>query len=267
MATLVCFHAHPDDEVTATGGVIAQAHAEGHRVVLVTATKGEHGEIQPGVLEPGEILADRRVKELARACEILGVDHHHFLGYVDSGMIGTPENDAPDSFWQADPGEASARLARILRDEQADVLTVYDANGVYGHPDHLQVHRIGVRAAQEAGVPRVYEATMNRDRMRDQLLMAAKEPDAPPELIEMAETALTGEGLTMGSPAAAITTVVDVSPWIDVKRAAFAAHASQIAPDSWFLAMPDDQFAMAFGQEHFIRRGGPEGLTETSLFA
>lgn len=266
MAVLVCFHAHPDDEVTATGGTIARARAEGHRVVLVTATKGEHGEVQPGVLEPGEALVDRRVKELARACEILGVDRHHFLGYVDSGMVGTPENDAPDSFWQADLAEAAGRLAEILRAEHADVLTIYDPNGVYGHPDHLQVHRVGVRAAELAGVARVYEATLNYDRMRDQMLTAAAEPDAPVELLEVAEAMRSGEAPTMGSPAALITTVIDVTPWIDLKRAAFTAHASQIGPDSFFLSMPDERFVQAFGEESFIRRDAPPGTTETSLF-
>ena len=266
MAVLVCFHAHPDDEVTSTGGTIARAHAEGHRVVVVTATRGEHGEVQPGVLEPGEALVDRRIEELARSCEILGVDRHHFLGYVDSGMMGTPENEAPGSFWQADLAEAAGRLAEILRAEQADVLTVYDANGVYGHPDHLQVHRVGVRAAEQAGVARVYEATLNFDRMRDQVLAAAAEPDAPVELVEMAEAMRAGEGPTMGSPAALITTVVDVAPWIELKRAAFAAHASQIGPDSFFLSMPDERFVQAFGEESFIRRDAPAGTAEASLF-
>src|SRR3954469_7173644 len=117
MATLVCFHAHPDDECIATGGVMAKAAKEGHRVVLVTATRGEHGEVAEGFLEPGEALWERRVRETEAAAEILGVSRVEFLGYVDSGMIGTSTNDAPESFWQADIDEAAERLAKILREE------------------------------------------------------------------------------------------------------------------------------------------------------
>src|SRR5688572_16767467 len=165
MATLVCFHAHPDDESIATGGTMAAAAAAGHRVVLVLATKGEHGEVEDGFLDPGETLAERRVKETHASAEILGVAAVEFLGYRDSGMIGTPENDLAGSFWSADVDQAAAQLAEILRRESADVLTVYDDNGNYGHPDHIQVHRVGVRAAELAGTPRVYEATVNRDAM------------------------------------------------------------------------------------------------------
>ena len=164
--TLVTFHAHPDDESIATGGVIAQAAAAGQRVVLVLATRGEHGEVNDGVLHDGETLGERRTLEMMRAAEILGIQRVEFLGYVDSGMMGTPENDQSDSFWTADVHEAAERLAAILRDEAAEVLTVYDSHGGYGHPDHIQVHRVGVRAAELAGTPRVYEATMNRDEMR-----------------------------------------------------------------------------------------------------
>src|SRR5918997_5598527 len=126
MATLVTFHAHPDDESIATGGVMAKAADEGHRVVLVVATRGEHGEVAEGFLDPGEELWQRRVQETLACAEILGVARVEFLGYVDSGMIGTPENDAPDCFWQADVDEAAHRLAAILTEEQADVLTAYD---------------------------------------------------------------------------------------------------------------------------------------------
>src|SRR3954452_6880558 len=114
MATLVCFHAHPDDECIQTGGVMRKAADEGHRVVLVVATKGEHGEVDDGVLQPNETLGERREQETMAAADILGVERVEFLGYVDSGMIGTPENDLPESFWQADVEEAAARLAAIL---------------------------------------------------------------------------------------------------------------------------------------------------------
>src|SRR5215210_4215122 len=173
MATLVCFHAHPDDESIATGGVMAKAADDGHRVVLVVATRGEHGEVAEGFLDPGEELWERRVKETLACAEVLGVARVEFLGYVDSGMIGTPENELPESFWQADVEEAATRLAAILTEEDADVLTIYDENGNYGHPDHIQVHRVGSRAAELAGTPRVYMNTINRDHLQRSFLEAA----------------------------------------------------------------------------------------------
>jgi len=267
MATIVCFHAHPDDEAIATGGGMARAAAEGHRVVLVTATRGEHGEVQPGLLADGEALWERRVRELAEACRVLGVSHQVFLGYVDSGMMGTPENDAAGSFWQADPDEAATRLAAILRQEDADVLTIYDANGVYGHPDHIQVHRVGVRAADQAGTPRVYEATIDIDRVRAHMVQLAELAEQGGEpAVAMAEL-LDGPSALTGSPASAITTRVDVRPWVEAKRRALAAHASQVGPDSWFLSLPHAAFEMAFGEEDFIRRGAPDGLLEDDLLA
>ncbi|MDQ4068224.1 MAG: PIG-L family deacetylase, partial [Actinomycetota bacterium] len=182
MATLVTFHAHPDDESIATGGVMAKAADEGHRVVLVVATRGEHGEVEEGFLDPGEPLWERRVKETQECAQILGVARVEFLGYVDSGMIGTPENDLPESFCQADVEEAAERLAAILMEERADVLTVYDENGGYGHPDHVQVHRVGLRAAELAGTPRVYMNTINRDHLRRAMKDAAAAGDLPGDL-------------------------------------------------------------------------------------
>jgi len=268
MATLVCFHAHPDDEVIATGGVMAKAASQGHQVVLVVATRGERGEVPSGVLRPDEPLWRRRVEEVAAASRLLGVHRHEFLGYVDSGMMGEASNDDPASFWQADVEEAAARLAVILTDAGADVLTVYDEHGVYGHPDHIQVHRVGVRAAEIAGVARVYEATIDRDRMREGLeqIVASGEP-GPGGAEGAAQTLkmLADDAPAFGSPADQITARVDVTPWLAVKRAAMRAHASQIGEDSWFLTMPEVAFAAAFGIESFIRRGAPPGLIESDL--
>ena len=259
MATLVTFHAHPDDESIATGGVMAKAAAEGHRVVLVIATKGEHGEVAEGVLLPDEALWQRRVEETQRAAEILGVSRVEFLGYVDSGMMGTPENDKPGSFWLADLDEAAKRLAAILDDEGADALTVYDDNGSYGHPDHIQVHRVGTRAAELAGTPRVYEATINRDHLKRIFTFAMESG------IELPGDIDPNGFEELGVSEELITTTVDVSAYLDVKRRAMAAHASQIGETSFFLAMPPDAFAASFGWEWFIRRGAPAGTTETAL--
>jgi LmbE family N-acetylglucosaminyl deacetylase len=258
MATLVTFHAHPDDEAIACGGTMARAAAEGHRVVLVVATRGELGEVDEGVLGPGEALADRRVAETMAAARILGVHRVEFLGYRDSGMIGTPENDDPSSFWQADLDEAAGRLAAILADEEAEVLTVYDDHGNYGHPDHIQVHRVGVRAAELAGTRRVYENTADRDFFIDFMAKAGEaghlgDLEELPGDLDMSE---------LGSPADLITTTVDVTGFLDQKRRAMAAHASQIAETSFFLAMPPPVFATLWGREWFIRRGAPASIRE-----
>jgi LmbE family N-acetylglucosaminyl deacetylase len=261
MATLVCFHAHPDDECIQTGGVMLQAHDQGHRVVLVIATKGEHGEVPEGFLDPGETLGERRAKEQAAAAEVLGVDRVAYLGYVDSGMMGTPENDLPGSFWQADVDEAAAQLASILREEHASVLTTYDDNGGYGHPDHIQVHRVGLRAGELAGTPKVYQVTINRDELaRGMDVMAPAAKEAGFELPDFTADE------SFGKPEAVLTARVDVSKYVDGKRAAMRAHASQISDQSFFLQMPEEFFNIAFGTEWFIREGQGPGITETDLF-
>jgi len=236
------------------------AAKDGHRVVLVFATRGEHGEVEEGFLDEGETLADRRVQETHRSAEILGAQRVEFLGYVDSGMMDTPENNAPNSFWRADVEEAAQKLAAILTEENAEVLTVYDDHGVYGHPDHIQVHRVGVRAGELAGTPRVYESTGNRDHIRQGLLDAQQMGVEMPG--DLDPSAFDDFGVTDDE----ITTVVDASEFLDVKRAAMRAHASQISEASFFLSIPDDFFAQGFGQEWYIRRGPRPATRETSLF-
>ncbi|TDP66587.1 PIG-L family deacetylase [Actinokineospora alba] len=258
MATLVSFHAHPDDECISCGGVMRKAADEGHRVVLVVATRGELGEVPDGFLSEGESLWQRRVEETHAAAEILGVSRVEFLGYHDSGMMGEPSNDAEGSFWTASVEEAADRLAKILVEENADILTIYDDFGGYGHPDHIQVHRVGKRAAELAGTPKVYEATINADLIR----RGREEAEARGE---------TGFGppadMKIGKPESEITAAVDVSAYLVTKRAAMRAHASQISEESFFLAMPDDAFLGAFGVEWFIREGQGPGITEKDLFA
>ncbi len=246
MSTIVFFHAHPDDEAITTAGTMASLADQGHRVVLVTATQGELGETPEGLLAPGETLAQRRKVELDEACRILGVAHHSYLDYLDSGMAGEDTNLRPGSFAGAEVSEAAAALAAILAAESADVLVTYDEHGGYGHPDHVQVHRVGVAAAELASTPVLYYSTMNRDMVRDLSNLAAdtgwEPPDGGPD-----------EADEMGEPASRITTAVDVSPWIDRKRRSMQAHASQIGEDSFFLSMPDDVFSIVWGREWFIR--------------
>jgi LmbE family N-acetylglucosaminyl deacetylase len=277
VATLVTFHAHPDDESIATGGVMAQAADAGHRVVLVVATRGEQGEPVPGVLADGEALWERRVEETLRSAEILGAERVEFLGYEDSGMMGEPTNDNRNCFWQADVEAAAEKLAAVLHEVDADVLTVYDDHGGYGHPDHIQVHRVGVRAAELAGVPRVFEATMNRTRiqqmvaeMREQAEQARTEsPEGEPPLSADERRAETASNDEFGTPEALITHAIDVTAYLERKRRSMEAHASQISDESFFLKMPPEAFATAFGTEWFIARGRRRGDGEpfaTDLF-
>jgi LmbE family N-acetylglucosaminyl deacetylase len=253
MATVTFFHAHPDDEAIATGGTMASLADQGHRVVLVTATRGELGEVDDGFLDPGETLADRREVELADAARILGVARMAFLGYEDSGMEGEPSASRPGCFATADIDEAAGRLGDLLVDEASDVLVVYDEHGGYGHPDHVQVHRVGMAAAERAGTPVVYMATMDREFMREMRRRALESDLASEEEMEGADT--------MGEPGERITTEVNVTPWMGTKRGAMAAHASQISEESFFLSMPEDVFADVWGQEWFIRvRPEPVGL-------
>ena len=235
MATLVFVHAHPDDEASLTSGSMARAAAEGHRVVLVVATDGDHGE-SPDDLAPGETLVDRRQAETARSADVLGVARVVWLGYHDSGMTGLgrrtttpPRSGGPTS------DEAAERLADILREEHADVVVLYDWHGGYGHPDHIQVHRVGHRAADLAGTPRRFEATYNRDAvvawMDDRRRRRSSTPTGPSD-----------DGNPLGTPEAELHLAVDVSAYIDRKRAALAAHASQVTDIGMFLSMPDDVF-------------------------
>jgi len=267
MGTLVCFHAHPDDEAIGTGGTIARAAAEGNRVVLVVATHGEWGE-SPEDLAPGETLVDRRRRELQASADILGIHRVVWLGYEDSGMTGWEQNANVQNFLQAPLEEAALRLASVLREEEADVLTIYDWHGVYGHPDHVKVHQVGVRAAEIAGTPRVFEMSMNRTAIVE-MQRAAREmgerlgdeedfdPDGPAD-----------DGNPFGSSADELTMVVDVSGYIRQKRAALACHRSQISDTSFFLQMPDDVFALAFAREWYIERGvEPTGPQPGWLFA
>jgi LmbE family N-acetylglucosaminyl deacetylase len=273
MATLVCFHAHPDDEVISTGGTIARAAAEGHRVVLVVATNGDHGEV-PDDLGPDEALADRRRAETEASARLLGIARVVWLGYTDSGMTGWDQNHHPESFHRADLDEARARLAEVLRAESADVLTIYDWHGNYGHPDHIAVHRVGLAAASLVPDVRVVEATMNRDAFV-RLIEAARaagvqmgNPDGEhDELdVEFDPMAPADDGNPMGMPEAELTLSVDVSAYLDVKREAMRCHRSQIEDTSFFLQMPDDVFALSFGTEWFIEHDAQPPVRDGWLF-
>lgn len=246
MGTIVSFHAHPDDESISSAGTLARAAAAGHRVVLVFATRGELGEPVAGVLTPGEQMSVRRSAECYVSAAAIGAKRVEFLGYIDSGMMGEPSNDAPFCFWQARVEHAARRLAVILDEEEPDVLTVYDDNGGYGHPDHIQVHRVGKRAAELSAVPVLAQGTVNRDWMlrgMKGVTETTQGPDAwkPPENLP-----------EIGKPEAEITHRVDAVDFVEQKKASMRAHASQMGPDHFLLTMPDPMFALGMGTEFYI---------------
>ncbi|MGH3584964.1 MAG: PIG-L family deacetylase [Pseudonocardia sp.] len=261
MGTIVSFHAHPDDESIGAAGTLARAAAAGHRVVLVFATRGELGEPVPGVLEPGEQLAMRRSAECYASAAAIGAKRVEFLGYTDSGMMGEPSNAAPFCFWQADVAHAARRLAVILDEEEPDVLTVYDNNGGYGHPDHIQVHRVGRRAAELSAVPVVVEGTINRDWMIRGMRGMAESGELP----EGWEPPSFDEP-TFGKPESEITHRVDAVDFVEQKRASMRAHASQMSPEHFLIAMPDQMFAFGMGVEFYIVDPAPSPAATPNLF-
>jgi LmbE family N-acetylglucosaminyl deacetylase len=250
--TLVVFHAHPDDEALLTGGTMARAAAAGHRVVTVFATDGGAGLAAAGFGPRGGMGRVRRAEAQAAAA-VLGAARVEFLGYADSGMAGEPSGLARP-FAAADPGEAAARLAAVLWEERADVLVSYDAAGGYGHPDHVQVHRVGARAAALAGTPLLLEATVDRTALRRALRLVSWLPGLPPGF-----DPATVEGTY--TPRAELTHRVDVRAFTGPKRAAMAAHASQATADRGtrtlqvLLRLPAPVFDRVAGREWFRQPG------------
>ncbi|MBF4163753.1 PIG-L deacetylase family protein [Nocardioides acrostichi] len=252
--TVVFVHAHPDDEGTGTAGTMVRLAREGHRVVVVYATNGDFG-AAPEDLAPGETLVARRRSEAEASAAITGLARVAWLDYADSGMTGWEQNSGERAFSRAEVDEAARRLADVLDQEGADVVVGYDWHGGYGHPDHVMVHTVSKRAIDMAATqPRYLEVTMNRDKMRE-LFKAAQEmgmegfdPDARGD-----------DGLPIGTPEAEIHWAVDVTPDIAAKRAALACHGSQTDVQQ-ILSMPEDVFSIAFGTEHYVEPGRPEGM-------
>jgi LmbE family N-acetylglucosaminyl deacetylase len=238
--TAVVLHAHPDDEAIFTAATMHRLATRGARVVLVTATAGELGPVlRP--LRPGETLAARRRRELERACEILGVARLVLLGHRDSGMRGWDDNAHPDALAAAPTAAVARVLADLCASEGAEALVHYDGDGIYGHPDHVAVHRAGAAAARLAGVS-AYEATVDRARPRTRR----------PHLVDRAA------GEPVGSRPETITTLVTAdAAALRAKRRAMAAHATQVPRD----ATRRPGFAAAYGREWF-RRVGPAALVD-----
>jgi N-acetyl-1-D-myo-inositol-2-amino-2-deoxy-alpha-D-glucopyranoside deacetylase len=286
---LLLVHAHPDDETIGTGAVMARYVAEGAQVTLVTCTLGEEGEVLVPALahlapSEGDQLGGYRVLELTEAMRALGVTDYRFLGgpgrWRDSGMMGLKENDAKRAFWQADLTEATRELVAIVREVRPQVLVTYDENGGYGHPDHIQAHRVAMAAvdaaadpefAPETGEPwavaKVYWTAVPRSALQRGIEL----------MIEAGESGFFGTDSVDDLPFVLddelVTTGVDGRPYLAAKLAAMRAHASQISPDGPFFVLADKVGEEAFGIEYFrLVRGrpgpgdGPDGR-EIDLFA
>ncbi|MGX1546594.1 N-acetyl-1-D-myo-inositol-2-amino-2-deoxy-alpha-D-glucopyranoside deacetylase [Streptomyces adustus] len=274
--SLLLVHAHPDDESINNGATMARYAAEGARVTLVTCTLGELGEVIPSELAhlSGDALGEHRLGELAAAMSELGVKDFRQLGgpgrYRDSGMMGLPDNDDPACFWQADVDEAAAHLLDVILEVRPQVLVTYDPDGGYGHPDHIQAHRVAVRAAElaaDAGrpIPRVYFNRMPRPvaeeafgRLRDRL------PGLP-----FTETAAVDDvpGVVARER---ITAEIDGTAYAAAKAAAMRAHATQIevAPDEASFALSNELAQPLFTTEYYELAGGADGAGRVSdLFA
>ncbi|WP_030451851.1 N-acetyl-1-D-myo-inositol-2-amino-2-deoxy-alpha-D-glucopyranoside deacetylase [Herbidospora cretacea] len=254
---LLLVHAHPDDETIGTGATMARYAAEGAHVTLVTCTRGEMGEIIPSTLAhlgPDELGAYRE-RELAAACRNLGVDDHRFLGYRDSGMMGAAENDDPRCFWRAPVDEAAERLLAIIEAVRPQVIVTYDENGLYGHPDHIQAHRVAWRAFELAGtVAKFYQTAQLRSEM---LEAAARMEIFRPEDVD-----------ALGYGRETVTTSIDARPYLDAKFNALRAHATQITVDAPRFALSNGVGQEARGVEHFVRKAGPSVAGhEDDLFA
>ena len=260
---LMLVHAHPDDESIGTGATMAKYAAQGAGVTLVTCTLGELGEVIPADLaqlawDRDDRLGEHRIGELAAACAALRVTDHRFLGgpgrWHDSGMMGTPSNEWDGCFWRADVDEAASALLEIIGEVRPHVLVTYDANGFYGHPDHIQAHRVAWRAFELAdGLVRKFYATAVP---RSVLAQAIKVMGGERSDFLAVESV---EDLPFGVPDDQVTTEIDASDYLDAKLAAMRAHASQIAVDSPFFALSDKVGQRALGHEYYTLLAGERG--------
>jgi LmbE family N-acetylglucosaminyl deacetylase len=272
--TLMAVHAHPDDEAISTGGILARYGDEGVETVLVTCTDGGCGD-GPGGVKPGEpghnpaeVVALRAV-ELDRSCQALGISHLEKLGYPDSGMMGWPQNDVPGSFWSTPVPEAAARLAEIMRRYQPQVVVTYDADGFYGHPDHIQAHRITMAAAELTGIPdKVYFTAVPRSRMAEFESRLKELGVELPTGEDGDGEEVTGPREEWGTPDEEVTTSIDVSEQAGRKYDSLEAHASQ-GDNIFFLRMGRPVFNELMGWEMFVRAVDRTGapVPEDDLFA
>jgi N-acetyl-1-D-myo-inositol-2-amino-2-deoxy-alpha-D-glucopyranoside deacetylase len=264
---LLFVHAHPDDETIGTGATMAAYAAAGVGVTLVTCTLGEEGEIH--VPELAQLAADQadqlggyRAVELERACAALGVRDHRFLGgagrFRDSGMMGTPANTHPRAFWQADLDTAAGYLLDVIRETRPQVVVTYDEIGGYGHPDHIQAHRVTVRAVELAeadgiGPDKVYWTAIPRSLLEAGMRQLADSTDNPFAGVERVED------LPFGTPDEKISARIEAEEFASAKTAAVRAHATQIPPTSWLFSIAANFGSEFMGMEHYTLAKGTRG--------
>ena len=278
--TFLAVHAHPDDEASSSGGTYRVLADEGVRTVLITCTNGEFGDA-PGGIKPGEAGHDDdevaliREGELDHAVEILGIDRLVRLGYRDSGMKGWPQNDDPRAFWATPVEEAAARVAAVMREERPQVVMTYNEFGFYGHPDHIQAHRVTLAALELID----YEPTLYFNAIPNSVMVIMRErweredrekreADAAKGVVHALDEETDEEPVDLGTPDELIGAAIDVSSATDAKYEALAAHHSQVGESFW-MKMSREEFRRAMGTEWFVRVTNPMGLSGqvTDLFA
>jgi mycothiol conjugate amidase Mca len=287
-------HAHPDDETIGSGGVMARYAAAGDRVVCVTCTGGEEGEIVVAEMDTPENharLREIRADELRAALEALGPIESRTLGYRDSGMMGTPANETPGNLWTADVDEAAGRLVRIVRELRPQVIVSYNDFGGYGHPDHIRAAHLAVLAFERAGDPawypdqvadglelwqplKRYEIVFDLGRRTE---LAARleargvrtwltpDPDETDEQRQQREAFLERMQEAQGP----MTTSVDVTDQVERKLEALRAHRTQIRPTDFFLALTPEEWREFAPTEDFTLAESRLGvrIPEDDLFA
>ena len=279
--SLLLVHAHPDDETINNGATMAKYVAEGARITLVTCTRGEEGEVLVPELahlasSHDDALGPHREKELAEAMKIIGVSDHRFLGaphriWRDSGMMGTEPNSRSDVFWSANIDDAAHELVKIILEIKPDVLITYDTNGGYGHPDHIQAHRVAMRAAELArsagwAIPKIYWNTIPRSVIEEGIA-EMKKIGSDFMGVEKAED------FPFAQPDELVTTVVDGGSFVEKKMAAMKAHSTQISVDGPFFALSNNLGLQVFGNEYYTlvhgEKSGPfdDQGRETDIFA
>ena len=267
---MMAVHAHPDDEASSTGGVLATYSAQGIRTVVVTCTNGEFGDA-PGGVKPGQdghdeqAVARQRLAELRESCAILGVTNLELLGYHDSGMPEWDYKDRPDAFCNIPEADVAARISDLIDRYRPQVLITYDDQGAYQHPDHVHASRAAQKAFAASGsVAKLYLSAMRGSDWRkiwEALRELGMEMPDREEDPDRERRSLASE--------ARITTTVDIRSVLPRKREALFAHGSQIGGGSWFSKIPQDIAEAAFGRESFIRINDTTGapLPEDDLFA
>ncbi len=273
--TLLVVHAHPDDEAISTGGILAKYSENGVRTVLTYCTRGEAGDIlNPEFVspEPGLNITEIRAIELEKAVKVLDVGSVHYLGYRDSGMAGTPENNHPQAFARADKQEATARLVEIIRRVRPQVIVTYNEKGTYLHPDHIMANRITLRAFDAAGdrdyqtrdglepwqPSRLFYTAIPLERIRRMhriVIEQGQEPNFDPEVL--------------GTSEEKISAVIDVRKFLSRKLEALNCHQSQMNPNGIFRRMPEKLREEAMGYEHFecVQGCPPVNGKKSDLFA